>query len=425
MRRRRNGSTPAAASAPASSAPLSAAIAARRLALSLSAVNRPGFVGAMFRPGGSPPYGIFSPNSSNVAPQPYPTPGTVMTGPSGYCEQTAANGASIDGSYVVDPTKLSDLIYLGARWTRMPVPQFNVDVSHIYGAGQYAWAPLDAAQCISLTYHNIKPVIGIEPGPVYYDATPGTFSPTVLPAYPNASDFGGWCGAVAAHEAAVFPAVTQYSIPASEANDPNAQLFPGGEAQIAAFTKSCYAAIKAANPKAFVYAFELNMDGQAGATQFVSDMAALGCRPGTCYDGITMHFTLRYPIPPPGTPCYPNPGGDYSMQCITDIRTASGSPNLHILISETVYLVPSTVPDEQTKADAVVQAFSTLSADPNIDRVRVRQRRGGCALYSDYFAGGCLIDASGNQLPGVRCAAVASDPALSLVVFSSLWRRVL
>jgi hypothetical protein len=360
--------------------------------------NRPGFLGAMFRPTGTVPAGVFTTTSSFVAPRPYPTPGSVMTGSSGYCEQVAANGASLDGSFAVDATKLTNAIYLGARWTRMPVPQFSVDNSHIFGPGQYAWGMIDAAQCQSLVYHNLKPVLGIEPGPVQYDSTPGTFSPTSVPSYQSAADFGQWCGAVATHEAQVFPQVTQYSIPASEANDPNPTMFPGGNAQIASYTKACYAAIKAANPNSFIYGFELNMDGQAGATQFVKDMYALGCKVGTCYDGIIMHLSLRYPIPTAGTPCYPNPGGDYSMQCITDIQNAAQSPAMHVLISETVYLVTSTVPDEQTKADAAVQALTTFAANPTVDGVSYANID-ECGAYTGYFAGGCLIDTSGNQLP--------------------------
>jgi hypothetical protein len=370
----------------------------RTAAAVATAVNRPGFVGAMFRPTGVVPAGVFTTDSSFIAPQPYPTPGADMTGSTGYCEQVAPNGASIDGSYRVDPTKLTNAINVGARWTRMPVPQFSIDNSHVFGAGQYAWGMIDAAQCVSLVYHNLNPVLGVEAGPVQYNSTPGTFSPTTLPRYQSASDFGGWCGALATHEKQVFPQVTKYSIPANEANDPNAGLFPDGEAGVAEYTKACYSAIKAANPDAFVYAFELNMDGQAGFTQFVKDEFALGCKVGTCYDGISMHLSLRYPVPPPDTPCYPNPGGDYSVQCITDVQNAAQSPSMHVLVSESVFTVPSSVPDEQTKADAVVQAFTALAAVPSVDGVSYANID-ECGVYTGYFAGGCLIDTSGNQLP--------------------------
>ena len=362
-----------------------------------TSTNRPGFLGAFFRAEGSPPFGIFEPQSTAVAPVPYPTPGTIMTGPAGYCDRVVANGASIDGSYVVDPTKLSDIIYLGVRWTRLDADQFFVDESHIFGPGNYAFGTLDAAQCVSLIYHNITPVINLSAGPVEYDATPGTFSPRSYATYQTAADFGQWCGVVAAHERAVFPAVSKFSIPGNEV-DTNPQLFPGGEAQIAAYSEACYTAIKAANPSSYIYGFELNMDGQAGATQFVKDEVGLGCGPGTCYDGISLHLTLRYPIPPPTTPCYPNPGGNYDMQCVSDIETAASGP-IHVLISESMYGIPSFVPDEHTKALAVVAEMTAYAANPSIDGVSYANVD-ECALYpSGAFTNACLIDTSEVQLP--------------------------
>jgi hypothetical protein len=362
-----------------------------------AAVRRPGFLGAFFRPSGPPPFGVFTPQAAQSVPAPYPVKGAgPLTGPGSYCDGVAANGVSIDSSSPVDTTKLTDMIYLGARWMRMPVSQFNDDGSHIFGAGRYQFTDLDAAQCIAVAYHGMKPVIGLEAGPVMYDATPGTFSPTSVPTYRSAADFATWCGAVAAHEKSVF-GVAKFSLPGNEVNT-NPQLFPGGEPQIAAYAKACYAAIKAANPGAFVYGFELNMDGQAGATQFVADERALGCGPGTCYDGIAMHLTLRYPIPPASTPCYPKPGGDYSMQCISDVQAAAQAP-IHVLISETVYPVPGAVPDEQTKAQAIVAEAAAYAANPTIDGM-LYANVDECALYpTGYFMNGCLIDTSGNDLP--------------------------
>jgi hypothetical protein len=385
-------------SPPGSLAGLQASVSTSSSSTTSSAVtSRVGFVGAFFRPEGPPPFGIFSAQSSQLAPLPYPTPGTVLLGNTGYCEKASANGASIDGSFLVDTTKLNDVIYLGARWTRMPAPQFQVDLSHVFGAGNYAFGPLDAAQCISMVYHNLRPVINLEAGPVQYNATPGTFSPASYPTYKTAADFGQWCGVVAAHERSIFPSVSQFSLPGNEVNS-NPQLFPGGQAQIAAYSEACYAAIKAANPAAFVYGFELNMDGGLNAPAFVSQMVALGCKVGTCYDGIAMHLSLRYPIPPATTPCYPKPGGDYSMQCVTDIETAAQAP-IHVLISETMYPVPASVPDEQTKASAVVAEFTAYAANPTIDGVSYADVD-ECALYpTGYFFDGCLIDTLGNQLP--------------------------
>ena len=320
-----------------------------------------------------------------------------MTGQNSYCDGPATNGASIDGSYPVDTTKLNNLIFLGARWARMPVNQFVTDTSHVLGAGSYQWAALDAAQCIAYTYHQIKPILGLEAGPVQYNTSTTGISPGSVPIYKSAADFGTWCGAVVTHEKSVFPGVTQYSLPGSESNT-NPTGFAGGEAQIAAYSKACYAAIKAANPNTFVYGFELNMDGQAGATQFVSDEVALGCKVGTCYDGIAMHFSLRYPVPASTVPCYPNPGGDYSMQCISDIQKATGQSSTHILISETVYTVTGSAPSEQAKADAITGEMALFAGIPTIDGVAYANID-ECADYSGFFANGCLIDMAGNHLP--------------------------
>jgi hypothetical protein len=382
---------------PASSAGTLGRVTAATVRSADAAPARPGFLGAFFRPEGAPPFGVFLAQSKTIAPQPYPTPGAVLMGPSGYCDEVATNGVSIDTGYVVDPTKLADITNLHVGWTRMTAPQFYEDLSHIFGAGKYAFTDLDSAQCSSLAYHAIRPVIGLEAGPVQYNATPGTFSPKSFPLYQTAADFGQWCGVVATHERNAFPSVSQFSLPGNEVNS-NSQLFPGGEPQIAAYSQACYAAIKAANPSAFVYGFELNMDGKLNAAGFVGRMYALGCKVGTCYDGIAMHLSLRYPIPAPSTPCYPSAGGDYSMQCVTDVENAAQAP-IHVLISETVYTVPGSVPDEATKALAVVAAFTAFAGNPTVDGVNYANVD-ECALYpTGYFSGGCIITTSGQTLP--------------------------
>ncbi len=362
-----------------------------------STIVRPGFLGAFYRAVGSPPYGVFSASATPVTPQPYPTPGTTLFGSSGYCDQVAANGVSISTGQPVDATKLANIVNLGAKWTRMTVSANFIDESHIFSPTSFSFLTLDAAQC-ALMRHNITPVVGLEAGPVAYDATPGTYSPITVPAYKTAADFGAYCGAVAQHENAVLGPVTRYSIPDNEANT-DGTMFPAGEAQIAAYSEACYAAIKAAQPKAFVYGLELNMSYNVGAPAFVKALAALGCKTGTCYDGISIHLFMPYPIPAVATPCFPNIGGNYDIQCVTDIRTAAGNASLHVLIGETAFMVPSTVPDEATKALAVVAAMNLFAADANIDGVNYANVD-ECALYpTGEFAGGCLIDVAGNQLP--------------------------
>ena len=220
---------------------------------------------------------------------------------------------------------------------------------------------------MALVRHHITPLIALEAGPVQYDAIPGQFSPKTLAQYKTAADFGRWCGVVATHERQIFTTVTRYSLPGNEVNS-NPDLFPGGDAQIASYSQACYKAVKAADPNAYVYGFELNMDRNAEPVALVARLVALGCKPGTCYDGIAIHLSLRYPIPAPATPCYPKPGGDYSLQCISDIQAAAKAP-IHVIVGETVYAVPGSVRDEAMKAQAVVAAFKAFARDPAVDGV--------------------------------------------------------
>ena len=366
-------------------------------ATSTNVPTRTNFVGAFFRPIGSPPYGIFATNASQIAPVPYPTPGSNYLGSSGYCERIAPNGHSIDASFPVDSTKLANIVDLGVRWTRMTAPQFTIDMSHVFGTGSYAFAPLDSAECYTLVKHSIVPVIGLEAGPVQYDSKAGTFSPHTVGMYKTATDFGEWCGAVAAHQRSVFPTASRFSLPGNEINS-NPEEFPGGRSQIASYSEACYAAIKSANPSAFVYGFELNMDGSLNAPGFVRSMASLGCKVGTCYDGIAIHLSLRYPIPSASTPCYPQTGGDYGMQCVSAIQAAAGSP-IHVLISESVYPFPAGVPNAQIQSAAVVAEYSYLATNSTIDGVSYSDVD-ECALYtSGYFVNGCLVTTSNKRQP--------------------------
>jgi hypothetical protein len=358
---------------------------------------RSAFLGAFFRPEGPPPFGVFSASATDVAPSPYPTAGGVLFGASGYCSAVARNGVSIMTGYPVDPTKLADIVSLGVKWTRTSPTNLYDDGSHVFGAGHYTFADFDSAQC-SLEQHGITPVIAISAGPVDYDAVPGTLSPQYQPIYESASDFGQWCTAVAKHESATF-GVTRYTLPGNEPNS-NTTAFPGGATQVAQYARACYAAIKAVAPSAFVYGFELNMDPSAQPVAFVQQMSALGCSVGTCYDGLAIHLSLTYPIAAAGTPCLP----EATMQCIAAMQSAAGSP-VHVLISESGYFIPGTVPDETTKAAAIVAEMTLYAADPVIDGA-LYGNVDECALYpTGPFTGGCLIDTSGNILPGYTALA--------------------
>jgi hypothetical protein len=262
---------------------------------------------------------------------------------------------------------------------------------------------MDSAQC-ALLRNNIEPVIGIEAGPVHYNLNPAVWAPVDLPTYQSASDYGSFCGAVAAHETKTFSTVSRYSIPGNEVNS-NSQMFPGGYAQIASFMEACYQAIKAVQPAALVYGFELNMEYDLNAPAFVKQLYNLGCKIGTCYDAISVHLYFPYPMPRDSTPCFPNSGGNYDVQCLTDVRTAANSPTMRILVGETAYLVTSTVPNEAAKATATVALMNHLGTEPYVDGVNYANVD-ECALYpTGYFVGGCLINTAGQQLPAYSALA--------------------
>jgi hypothetical protein len=359
-------------------------------------VKRPGFLGAFFRPEGTVPYGVFSVDAKQRNPVPYPSPSTTLFGPHGYCDAVADNGVSISSGHVVDATKLADIVDLGVKWTRGGPSPFFDDVSHIYSSGRYEFGDFDSAQC-ALAKHHIVMTVTLDAGPVQYDVVPGQFSPKGVSHYKTAGDFAQWCSAVVAHERATFPAVHRYTLPGNEVNS-NPQLFPGGEDEIASYAESCYRAVKRIDPQSFVYGFELNMDARRDPAGFVRRMVARGCKVGTCYDGLSIHLALKYPIPPANAPCYPNPGGTSSMQCLEDIRAAAQAP-IHFIIGETAYFVPSSVPDEATKAKATVAEFEAFARVPYIDGANYANVD-ECDLYpSGYFVGGCIVDSIGNKLP--------------------------
>ncbi len=367
-------------------------------------IVRRGFLGAFFRAIGAVPFGTLSATAPQVAPSPYPSPNTTLFGSSGYCDQIAANGVSISTGYVVDPTKLSDIVNLGVKWTRTPLGANLTDQSHVF-PGVYTWSDIDSTQCAEMRA-GITPIIEIAAGNVSYDAINGVYSPTQYPNYQTASDFGAYCGAVAQHESQIFTSVTRFLIPGNEVNT-NPTTWPGGESQIAAYTQACYQAIKAVEPNSTVYGFELSMDASSvpNPTTFVQQEYNLGCKVGTCYDALSMHLYLPYTIPSAGTPCFPNTGGQYDLQCVTDMQTAAHAPTMHILLGETGYMVPSSVPDENTKATAIVAEFNLLAQNPYIDGANY-SNVDECALYpSGNFMGECLIDVSGNILPGYTALA--------------------
>lgn len=297
----------------------------------------------------------------------------------------------------LDDKRTRNILDLGARWTRSPESPFYVDKT-VFGPGKYDFSAGDLVTSFDVQ-HNIEPVVGIEAGPVQVN-DPGHFDPHSISIYPNASAYANFCSVSAAH----YKAVThQYSIPGNEVNSDTA-IFNGADS-IAPYMKSCYSAIKAADPQAFQWGLELNMDAGAGAANFVSRLRQLGCGIGTCYDGLSAHLSVAYPAPRAGTPCNENQKGDYDLQCLTDLQNAAGDPNLPLMIGETVITWPGFVRDAQTQAQAVPADLRALASAPGVRYVNYANLD-ECALYApdNYFHNGCLIDSNNNHVPAWQTA---------------------
>lgn len=163
------------------------------------------------------------------------------------------------------------------------------------------------------------------------------------------------------------------------------------EANLAAYTSNCYSAIKAADPAAQVYAFELSMDQGLTPTpqQFVTDLrTTFSCGPGTCYDGISNHLGMSYPITDYGGGCTSNTL--ITLDCLTALETAAGQ-TVPLMISEMFYGYPNDLANEAQKAAAINGAFNAEISFPQTKYVSYGNVD-ECGLYpSGYFENGCLV----------------------------------
>ena len=311
---------------------------------------------------------------------------------------TRANGTPPYGMFTstgsLDPTKTQNILDIGASWTRFETSPYFIDQT-FFGPGRYDFANVDTLENWEKS-HNIEAVVGIEAGPVQVNDNPAVFAPHEIPVYSTSAAFATYCGVMANHMSGL--GVHSFSEPGNEINADTTK-FPNGAASVAPYARDCYKAIKAADPSAFVWGLELSEDGSLNPAGFVKNLLALGCGPGTCYDGISVHLSLRYPIPPAGTPCYPNAGGDYGVACVSDAANASGNPALPMMIGETVITWSGMVPDAATKAIADPAELRAFAAMPSVRYINFANLD-ECALYpSGYFANGCLVDLNNAHVP--------------------------
>ena len=81
------------------------------------------------------------------------------------------------------------------------------------------------------------------------------------------------------------------------------------------------------------------------------------------------------------------------------------TPSLHVLIGETAYLIPATVPDETTKAKAVVAVMTAFSAMPDVDGVNYANVDECGSLPVGILHRRLLVDSLGNRLPAYGALA--------------------
>lgn len=281
------------------------------------------------------------------------------------------------------------------------------------------------ATSTAVNYEVTAIVNGVETmpsAPYYSNITPTSGNQTIVMTWgPSAAETGGYkvyrlTSGVYKLLGTTAHGVTTYTDngtgSVSGTTPPSSSLAQVGafEADYAAYMIPCYQAIKTADPAAIVYGFELNMVTGLTPTPatFVSDEVALGCGPGTCYDGISLHLYPPYPMSGLTTPCLSDDfdgGSAYSLACLQDIETAAGA-NIPLMIGEYAVTVPGVVSSEATASLAIADAIGKFATYPYVQYISY-SNVDECALYpSGFFYGGCLVgEPSGGTVKALRWQA--------------------
>ena len=146
------------------------------------------------------------------------------------------------------------MVDLGVKWARVTVSSNFDDTSHLFGAGPlFVRAIPDSAQCALVLQSTSSPSSGWQGAgvSVQYNEAPGSLRWTgQYPVYKTPADFAGlWCGAVASHVTPDVCVGSSVFDPRQRGQQRYEDLFPGGDVQIAAYTKACYHAVKTIQPR--------------------------------------------------------------------------------------------------------------------------------------------------------------------------------
>jgi hypothetical protein len=201
----------------------------------------------------------------------------------------------------------------------------------------------------------------------------------------------------------------------------------GLEADLAAYWKPCYTAIKAANPNAIVYGGELNMVNGETVTPatFIQHLKNnYSCGVGTCYDALSIHLYPTYPFTTSAGTCLSNDGtGDYGTSCLSEMETAVGT-NIPIGVTETAATVngssggsaPSEF-DASLLTAQIFQQYSSFSYTRFINYANLDE----CGLYGtgNFFSDGCLVTT--NNLKQQRWAYAKAEIADAPTPLPTTW----
>lgn len=298
-------------------------------------------------------------------------------------------------------------------------------------------ASTTAGTLVAATTYNYKVtaiINGVEtlPSAAYYSATAASAGHLSMQITwgPSAAETGGYniygrTGGSFLKIASVAHGVTTFTdtgaaTPSGALPGTSTVTLTGFESDYAAYMQPCYNAIKAADPLAVIYGFELteasNISTLVTPAKFVSDLRTIyGCGPGTCYDGISTHLEPSFPFPAASTPCaaeFAFAGGtDQGTSCLASLEAAAGRA-VPIMIGETGVGVPSVASTEAQAALAVTGLLQGWAAYPYTKYVLYMNIDEDPQYTSGFFLdSGFITSANAKKLRWPAARAIYAPPA--------------
>ncbi len=171
--------------------------------------------------------------------------------------------------------------------------------------------------------------------------------------------------------------------------------------EAAVYMKAAYAAIKSVDPAITVVGPALS-DGGGGVVDprtFLKAMLGNGCKPGTCFDVISVH---NYDWENPALPKLPEDPNRWSIyQTLQEILDQYGHPGVHAMITEWGF---STIDqsdgfDPNVQAEYIALGFNLMLHDPTLDGIVYVNMYGS---GTDFWSETSLINQDGTFKPGYQ-----------------------